>query len=342
MKTLCFLLAATLTAGAQITGPGFSGINRVTLPGVSDSVLSVPFARPEAAAGLALSFTGNRVFFKGAPGWTASQFVTGGAVTDRFYLLVGSGTKEGAAYAITANDGSSVTVDLEGDTLTGLAADHRLSIIPHWTLATLFAGGAGVHASPTPGDRQTEILFPNFNATGVNASAGRIFYLWDGSWRETGAGAAVRDHEVVYPDSYFIVRHNVAAATEFVSNGQVVAGKLVTWLGVNTAGKRDNYLGLQRPIATTLAASGLVASGAFAPSPTPGNRTDELFVFDNTVARKNKAPATIYYYWNNAWRKVGAGAASFDSTAVFQPGLGFIIRKNTAATAPAWNNLANY
>jgi uncharacterized protein (TIGR02597 family) len=336
------LLLVVPALHAQIVGPGYSGINRITLPGNSDTVLSVPFARPEAAGGLALSFTGNVVTFQGTPGWTANQFVAGGSVTDTFYLLIGSGPKEGAAYTITANGANAVTVDLDGDTLTGLAATHKLSIIPYWTLATLFPGGAGVHVSPSPGDRRTEILFPNFSATGINASAGRIFYLWSGSWREVGQGAAIRDNEIVYPETYFTVRHNIATPTEFVGSGQVVPGKLTTWFGVNAAGKRDNYVGLQRPIATTLAESGLVSSGAFSASPTPGNRTDELLVFDNTVARQNKAASAIYYYWSGAWRKVGAGTTSFDNTPVFTPGAGFIIRKNNASTAPVWTNSANY
>jgi uncharacterized protein (TIGR02597 family) len=343
MKLLLLLaLTAGLSARAQVLGPGFSGINRLTLPGLSDSVLSLPFARPEAAAGQALSFTGNRITFKAQHGGAIAQFVYGGAVTDHYYLLIGSGVKEGAAYAITANDTTSVTVDLEGDTLTGLAANDRLSVIPHWTLGTLFAGGAGVHVSPTPGDRRTEVLFPNFNSTGINASAGRMFYFWSDHWREVGQGAALRDDEVVSPDLYFTVRHNIATATEWVASGQVISGKLIAWLGVNAAGKRDNYVGLQRPIGTTLAGSGLVSSGAFAASPSPGNRTDELLVFDNAVARQNKAASAIYYYWNGAWRKVGAGTANFDTTAVFTPGVGFIIRKNSATSAPAWTNAANY
>jgi uncharacterized protein (TIGR02597 family) len=336
------LLAAGLPASADVVGPGYSGINRVTLPGTSDSIVCASFARPDAAAGLVLGVSGNRVTFKGAPGWSDNQFVAGGAVTDSFYLLVGSGPKEGANYFITANDANSVTVDLEGDTLTGLAADHRLSIVPHWTLATLFPGGAGVHASPSPGERRTEILFPNFNSTGINASASRTFYFWSGSWREVGQGMAVRDNEIVFADNYFIVRHNFPTATEWVSQGQVVPVRLVTWLGVNAAGKRDNYLGLERPVAVTLGASGLVASGAFAASPSPGNRTDELLVFDNGVARQNKSAAATYYYWNGAWRKVGAGSASFDDTPVFAPGQGFVIRKNAAASAPAWSNSPNY
>ena len=346
MKTIRLLFAATLLgsslASAQIVGPGFSGINRIPLPGLSDTVLACPFARPEAAAGRVLGAADNVVTFKGAPGWSVNQFVTGGAVTDHFCLLVASGAKEGAAYAITGNSSDSVTLDLDGDSLTDLAAGDRLSIVPHWTLATLFPSGAGVHVSPTPGERPSEVLFPNVNATGINSSPIRTFYLWDGSWREVGQGEAIRDHEVVYPDTYFIVRHNIATATEFVSSGQVLAGKVMTWLGVNSAGKRDNFLALQRPIATTLAASGLVESGAFAPSPTPGVRTDELLVFDNTIARRNRAPSATYYYWNNAWRKIGSGPASFDDAPILEPGVGFIIRKGPAATAPTWTNSPNY
>jgi len=346
MKTIRILFAATLLgsslAHAQVVSTVLSGVNRITLPGLSDTVLACPFTRPEAAAGLVLSASENVVTFKGAPGWSVNQFVTGGAVTDHFYLLIVSGPKEGAAYAITGNNSDSVTLDLDGDSLTGLAAGHRLSIVPQWTLATLFPGGGGVHVSPTPGDRQSEVLFPNVNATGINSSPSRTFYLWEGSWREVGQGEANRDHEVVYPDTYFIVRHNIATATEFVGSGQIVSGKLRTWLGVNAAAQRDNYLALQRPSATTLAASGLVESGAFAASPTPGNRTDELLVFDNTVARRNRAPSATYYYWDNAWRKIGAGSASFDGATILQPGVGFIIRKGPAATAPTWTNSPNY
>ena len=86
MKTIRFIsqLAALLLIApamhAQVVGPGYSGINRITLPGLSDTILSTPFARPDAAAGLALSFAGNVITFQGSPGWTANQFVAGGAV----------------------------------------------------------------------------------------------------------------------------------------------------------------------------------------------------------------------------------------------------------------------
>lgn len=343
--TLTAFAAAALAgspAVAQVVGPGLSGFNRVTLLGNSDTFVSVPFARPEAAAGLVQTVSGNRITLKGVPGWQAGQFVFGGAVTDTFYALVTSGAAEGSTFVITNNDTNSIIVELDGGTIEGLTADDRISIIPFWTLGTLFAGGQGVHASPTPGEHRTEVLFPDLNATGINASASRVFYLYNGVWLEVGQGAAVKDHEIIPSDSYVIVRHNIAAATELVCGGGVVSGNLLVPLGVNTSGKRDNPLALQRPTVVTLAGSGLVASGAFSASPSPGVRTDELLVFDNAFVRQNKSAAATYYYWNNAWRKIGAGSANFDNAAVFTPGTGFIIRKNSSAIAPTWTNSPNY
>jgi len=118
--------------------------------------------------------------------------------------------------------------------------------------------------------------------------------------------------------------------------------KLRSSLGVNPSVKRDNFLGLQRPNSFTLAASGLVSSGAFTASTSLLSRTDELYVYDNALVKQNKSASAIYFYWNNGWRKVGAGSALFDNTTVFTPGTGFIIRKKAGSTSPFWLNIPNY
>jgi uncharacterized protein (TIGR02597 family) len=106
--------------------------------------------------------------------------------------------------------------------------------------------------------------------------------------------------------------------------------------------KQDSFFGLARPVTVTLDDSGLISSGAFAPSPLPGSRTDELLTFDNTSVAKNKSSSAVYYYWNSAWRRVGAGTTIVGSTPVFVPGSGVIIRKGTNIAAPIWTNAPNY
>src|SRR5205814_2182818 len=102
--------------------------------------------------------------------------------------------------------------------------------------------------------------------------------------------------------------------------------------------KQDNSIGLPRPVTVSLGASQLISSGAFASSPLPGNRSDELLTFDNSAVTKNKSASAIYYYWNGAWRLVGAGNADVSASNVFVPGVGFIIRKNTNSTSALWTN----
>jgi uncharacterized protein (TIGR02597 family) len=159
---------------------------------------------------------------------------------------------------------------------------------------------------------------------------------------EAGQPGLVRNSQVLLPDSLFIVRHNVAASTEMLANGAVVTTKLRSPLGVNPGSKRDNYLALQRPTSFTLASSGLITSGAVAPSPSLLVQTDVLYFYDNTVARKNKSASATYFYSGGGWRKVGSGSTSFDNASIFTPGTGFIIRKAAGSTSPVWVNLPNY
>ncbi|HEX2749361.1 MAG TPA: TIGR02597 family protein [Verrucomicrobiales bacterium] len=336
------LTLPVIHAGAQVLSPGLSGFQRLTLPGNSDSYLSTPFARPAAATAVVQSVTGNVITVKGVTPWSPGQFVNhGGPQDDTFYVLIVSGAGAGSSFPVSANDATSLTVDLDGGTLNA-AANDRLAIIPYWTLGTLFPAGAGVHVSPSTAELRSEIILPDLNALTLAGGTPKVFYCLNGDWVEEGASLAAKNNQVLLPDSLFIVRHNIPAATEMLSNGAVVTARLQTPLGVNPSSKRDNFLGLQRPTAFTLAASGLASSGAFAASPSILNRTDELYIYDNALARLNKSPSAIYFYWNNGWRKVGGGTALFDSALLFTPGTGFMIRKSAGSIPPSWLNLPNY
>jgi uncharacterized protein (TIGR02597 family) len=74
------------------------------------------------------------------------------------------------------------------------------------------------------------------------------------------------------------------------------------------------------------------AGTKFIASSSPGSRETEL-LFYNTNTGINRAPSTSYYFYNGAWRKVGASASiSFDSTLIY-PDAYFIQRNKSAATS---------
>ena len=94
------------------------------------------------------------------------------------------------------------------------------------------------------------------------------------------------------------------------------------------------------PVGLTLAQSNLFQSGAFQGTTSiSGVGGDKLFVFDDTVAGTDKAASQTYYYYTGAgfggagWRLAGGGFTNIaNSSVVFQPGSGYIIRKVATAT----------
>ncbi|MGC4071336.1 MAG: TIGR02597 family protein [Nibricoccus sp.] len=345
---LCLCSTTASVAATATTDP--VGYNTISLLANSDTYVSVPFSRPAAFVGQISSFSGNVITVAGTPGFTASQFVyASGSQSNTYYAFIRSGAKEGNYYTIIANGTNTLTVDLAGDTLTGIVANEAISIIPYWTLGTLFpASDAGVSfivtvSNPSP---QTQILIPDLTSTGINLSVSKVYRYRSGSWKLVGGLNPSYDDDILIPDSYFIVR-NAATGTVFTQTGSVVVKKTTTPLITNVGSKQDNSVALTRPIPVSLNDSGLISSGAFVASNPTGPRTgDELLVVDNTTTGINKSVSAVYFYRNGAWRKVGAADANsdFGATIVFGPGSGVIIRKAATATGASanWTNSPTY
>ncbi|MEO8427023.1 MAG: TIGR02597 family protein [Verrucomicrobiota bacterium] len=339
---LALLAIFGLSACGSLVGAGSSGSLQLDLLGNSDTIVSLPFVRPKAASGLVQSVSGSVVNVTGPTGWSTGQFVySSGIQTNTHYVIIRSGAKEGFWYFITANDSNSVTLDLVSDTLSGLNAGDQFDIIPYWTLATIFTNEQGINASPTPGNRTTEVFVQDVNAVGIDLTASRIYYFWSGSWRQVGQGAANKNDDIILPCVYLIVRHNIAGDTTLTLQGSEMTSKWAVPLAANPSTMQDNPVSLSRPVQISLTQSGLFEGGAFNASPNFGNPTDELFTFDNTLAGIDKTATATYYYWNGAWRRIGA-VTDVGSDLVFSPNVGVIIRKSIGPSPGFWiNSLPN-
>ncbi len=353
-EALAFLLMAliiavpAIDAGAEPASAP-AGFYRLDCLGNSDTVVSIPFTRPEAAFALVQAIAGNVVTVSGTPGWLVDQFVyVSGTQSNTYYLRFLSSAKEGSYYPIVANDTNSLTLSLGGDDISSVTNGTHLVVVPYWTLAAAFPDGKGVIPSSTIGNRNTEILIPDFNGVGINLSAPVTYFYFTSAtsnyWRQVGGGTVNRSDNVLLPDGYFIVRHNTSTGTVFTAQGSVAVSKLaIPLLTQPEPTNQDNFVALVRPAVVTLDESGLFQSGAFLASLSQGNRTDELLVFDNNQVAKNKSAAATYYYLNT-WRRVGSGSTNMGSQPVFLPGTGVIIRKKSTATGYStnWVNSPTY
>ncbi len=321
------------------------GLRTVSCLGSSDTVVSTPLDRLPVYVGSgtpATSGTVTKITFSSAA-FTASQFkYVSGTQSNTYFARIASGSKVGSFYTITDNDVASVTLNLNGDSLAAVTSAVTVDIIPYWTLGTLFPSGTGVTATSGFGGA-TQILLPDTVSTGINlAATSSYYYSGSGaSWYNTATSASAND-VVLYPDNFFTVRNNGSLATAFTVPGSVPATSLVVPLATTTTGQQDNAVALVRPIPVTLNDSGLVSSGAFTASSgfTVG---DQLLVFDNTVAGFNKAATAVYTYVNSTWQKSGS-TTDAGTEAVFTPGTGVIIRKQTtsAGATVTWTNPSTY
>ena len=330
-----------ISTGNSMSGP--AGFLKIQLLGNSDSFVSVPFTRAGATSVTVASVFGNVVSVNETSNWPANQFVyASGTQSNTYYARFTSGSAEGRVYQITANGSNSLTLSLGTDTLGNVNTGDGIAVEAYWTLGTVFPNGAGVNVSPTLGNRNTEVLTPDLTSAGINLSATKVYFFNGGFWKQVGQGSANHNDDVLSPNSYLLVRHNVATNTTMVSAGNVITSKVAIVLQTLTTNQQDNSVALMRPVPVSLNDSGLITSGAFSASPLPGSRTDELLTFDNAATNRNKSATAVYYYWSGAWRQVGAGSTDVGSNQPLGAGTGFIIRKGTNGSAPVWTNTPNY
>lgn len=316
--------------------------NYLGLLGGSDTFVSIPLTRPPEYVGTMQSGSNNVITISGTPNLTSNQFVyAAGTQPKTYYVQLGANSsvtnpKEGSSYLVTANSANTLTLNLNGDDISNVPTGTQISVIPYWTLKTVFPNsdaGVSFTTSPSTKNRSTQILFPDFTGTGINLAPKVIYFHFNGAWRLAGADSTV-DHgdDVLLTNSYFIIRNLNSPTTALTVTGNVLTGKSMVSLATQTSVQQDNSVALVRPVDVTLNNLGLISSGAFVASPSTKNRADQLLVFDNTVVGINKSAPLIYYYFNGAWRKAGAPDSSVDyGTDVIPAGSGFVIRKATTA-----------
>ena len=377
-RHLAALSAALFVGNAPVVkateaSSGALGYTTITCKGGSDTLCSTAgiTLKPQFVGKLNGAASGALITIPAAAGWTDDLF------NDSHYVRFMNGGKAGYHYSITdmSVDGgagtATLTLDLNGDTLLGTAADDQLKVVPHWTLATLLPLEDGViHESlgTLLPFQKTQLYIPDFVTPGINRPANRIFirinangagYQAGDGWKEIlpqseGGGTADGDGLVIEPDAFFFVRHRAGAAdTNYTPMGVVETAPVVIALDSQASASQDNSVGLARPVPVKLSESDLVSSG-FATS--NGTllpfRGDELYVYHNQplkgpggeitdestvpVTGLNRPSVAIFYFDQSFNGGIGAWRNSLAANAVsddelLMPGYGMVVRRKKSA-----------
>lgn len=301
------------------------GFIRKDCPANSDTRLSIPLERQSVFIGPITEPTGSLITTQGNPGWTADEFKFNASTqTDTFYVLFLSGAKAGRNFTITSNTQNTLTVDLDGDTLSDVNEGDRIKLLPYWNLDKAFPNGDGAATSQSAFNIETEVLFLNNSSPGINFGVQSSFFFLNSAWNQIGG--AGNGNQLLLPHEHVIIR-NKDTATSPVFVGVVPSDIQTAPLRVpQGSGYQDNHISLNRPVPVKLRDSDLVSSGAFKSS-TPFFLGDQLLVFSDSDIALNKSASAVYFY-DTAWRLIGADLSEDQGDAViFEAGTGVIIRK---------------
>jgi uncharacterized protein (TIGR02597 family) len=331
-----WMSAASLVAthAADVYTPVVGFLKFDCLP-ASDTIVSVPFhPTPRWSGALSAAPTNPsggimRLALKSSPNFAGSELTD----TPHFvYLRDDTGTN-GRHFLVSAHGSDTIDVNATPAELTGLTTNSQIAVIPGWTLATLFppASRTTFHASTgnLASTRKSELLFFDRDTVGSNLAPSRTFFVSDIGWTEAGTFADA-GNVIIEPGQAFIVRHpdNVAQTT-FVPSQQVYGGAFAVSLPYSTSSARDTMLALPRPVPLTL--DQLDLGGAFEDSPSTASnaRRDELLVYTNATAVRNRLPLAVYFRTGGSWVADANGFPASGSVSI-EPSAGLVIRKAQA------------
>lgn len=327
-KIICILAAlafSTTASKAVETDP--VGFVSVTVPANSDVALGTPLGRASEFKGVIQSITGNTITLAGTPNFGVNALVySNGTQPKTYYLRIDSDSKEGLCLPISANGTASVDITIpSGEDLTGVLTNaangigSSVSIVPYWTINTLFTGAiAG-----------TQILVTSTATAGINLPT--TTYTFNGTnWLK---GPTASNDDFLLVTQGVTVRNNstTTALTLSVTGSVPMTShrmRLAT-LAPNT--RQDIRFFYNSPVPE------VVGSVFNVGSLVPG---DQLLYIDNAASGKNKPSITLVWNGTN-WLQ---GPTAVTNTFTLQPGQSYLFRKNQSASPSSvvWADLQSY
>ena len=310
------------------------GFVSISVPADSDAVLAVPLYRTPVFRGVIQSISGNVVTVSASANWVADQFkqVTP-TQNDTFAALIATGDaenngKEGMIGKITANGTNTLTVQLDqDDTFAGVktetsnpGAGDQIDVMAYWTPASLLG-------TSLPNGVQL-LLFPT-NQAGINIRSQTTLTMTAGAWTN---GAENANNLQLFFGQGFVLRNATASpqVVSMVGSVPMATHRYVLRKNSSTGTAQDIRIGYTSPVPEII--------GNLKVGFTPG---DQLLVFDNAAAGKNKSSVKTLVYSGSFWYD---GAVNVTTSFKLQPGQGYIFRRAPSASAGAtvWATMQSY
>jgi len=339
--SLAILALAAMSVNAQPVSTDPVGYVKQTLAAGSDTIIAPQLQRPVEHTGSVSSVVtsgDNATLVCSSASFSANSFQYAANTQPKtYFVLVTTGTLAGTTFRVVSNGTGDLVVARDG--LTVVSADiTAIELRPYWTLNTMFpSADSGVSFTPstgtTTGGRRTQLVLPNFVATGINRAPATLYFYNPtlADWVSTGASGVKAGDTIVEPGQYII--HRNTGGTPVDLNATVVGGLLTKsdsiYLATLSSGSNDNPLALPRASDYLLSTIGFTdANFVQSTGKTTGGRRDQVLVYSTTGTGINRAPAKIYFKYANAWYDTASSTTAVDPT--IPAGSAIVVRKYTS------------
>lgn len=315
-------LRLAVSTGERIERTQAEGYLATALPaGVSNSYVGSPLLSPALFRGNVTAVAAAQLTFAGTP------FTSGAFTSSPCWLRIVSGSQAGRLALITANDASSITVNLVDGTSQSVALNaanfavavgNTMEIVPADTLSSLFDGfvtaGNSLFTADTIGLWNGTRWVSYYRSTTQNAWLGQL------------TGNVPQSNLVVAPDqAWVITRRAGRPATTLVLPGLVPETRQLLR---HTGAAASAMTTVRFPVAQTL------ASFAFAG---PGTWTSHDNLASADTVSLWSGSQWIAYWRTSAgeWRRQGDTTNTNHATLVIEPGRAVSVLRRAAATGNA-------
>ena len=267
------------------------------------------------------------------------------------YVLFTSGALSGEWFQVTANSATTVEVAEDLVALGALDSD-AVSVVPFWTLDTLFPGGEGFPASSSVIAPVALVLLNDVTSVGTNLSAGSAYFYHDGAqiaagWYLNGDFSGTKE-VLISPETYFTIRNNSGVDSAFVVTGNAPVDELATKVGRLAASAQDNQLVNPYPAPLSLADSQLFESGAVTASSSVIAPVDLVLIYENSDGSGTNVSTSRSYFYHDGSQIAAGWYANGDfsgtkDTDTIPAGGAFIVRKASGAAGTViWSPTVPY
>jgi uncharacterized protein (TIGR02597 family) len=331
MKTLSISLIAVAAAcglasaqTAYTTPVGYVSLGDTTVgqPAVkanTDSFIAVPLSRPTEFAGVVSAIGVGTISVAGTP-WSVNQFTS-----LPYSVTVQDGPQKGLIAIISSNTVNQLSVTTVVGNLAAVEIGNKILISKAWTVVSLLPI-AGI-------PNGTQLIAFDGLTSGTNLPPSQIYTKGPSNWIQTLGGSGNADNAILYPGESFILRTGPSPVTSLVVTGEVPIVPHRTLINKITPGvAQDTRLSYFGPVGETMLAASI-----------PAATGDQLIIFSNSTAGRNKGPSVILTKGPSFW--IGTlGLTGNQDAFQIGAGVGYLYRKG--ASAPVgdvdWVDIQSY